>query len=226
MCKEKESILNKINNLLKMTVENGCSENEALNAMELARKLMLKYKIDQKDLIDKTEKDIISLEIDTYNANIPWIYILIDIISTNFGVLKYYNVNGRIRNAVLFGIKEDVECVASLIHAAHNYAELNASKYAKEHRELFGTAKGIKYSWFAGFNHGLKERYDNQNKTNNKYEIMLTVNKNVKNEFNNLTANFEKKERVIKNINNDAYAYMNGYTKGKEFGTTALKEEN
>ena len=223
MCKE--SILNKIKNLLNMTIENGCSESEALNAMTLARKLMLKYKIEQKDLIDKTEKDIISLEIDTYNANITWIYLLIDTISTNFGVLKYYNVSGKVRNAVLFGVREDVECVATLIHAAHDFAESNASKYAREHRELFGTAKGIKYSWFAGFNNGLKERYDIQNKTN-KYEIMLTIDKDVKNEFDNFTANFERKEKVINNASNDLYAYAYGYSKGKEFGTTALKEEN
>ena len=51
------NIKDKIEKLLRQTIENGATESEAQNALLLARKLMLKYKIDKKDII-KNENDI------------------------------------------------------------------------------------------------------------------------------------------------------------------------
>ncbi len=220
MCKE--SILTKIKNLLNMTVENGCSESEALTALAKARSLMLKYKVEEKDLITTEEKDIIQMQL-KYNSNVKWVHMLISIMADNYGVLTYVTYHGKIRNTVLFGLKTDVECVAELIKVAYDIADKAASKIATEYRELFGTAKGIKYSYFYGFVDGLKNKFDEQNKQE-EYALMLQVDEDVKSEFTEFTKNFTQSTVTIKLNINDKIAYSKGFKEGNEFGTTKLKE--
>lgn len=57
-----KAIKDKIEKLLRQTVENGATEAEAQSALLLARKLMLKHKIDEKD-IDMNDNDIYQLEL-------------------------------------------------------------------------------------------------------------------------------------------------------------------
>ena len=218
-----KNILDKIKNLLNKTVENGCTEQEALSALALARKLMLKYKIEEKDLENKSEADIIQVRLDKYNVSIPWLYTLIEVFTVNFGIMKYIQKHGKIENFVLFGLKNDVECVVELIKCAYEIAEEKAEKYAREYRELFGTAKGIKYAWFNGFVSGINAKYEEQNKQE-EYALMIQVDENVQNEFDNFTENFEKKERIIKENKTNIEAMNAGYMEGKKFGTTLLPE--
>ena len=61
---KKETILEKINKLLAQTEDRGCTKGEANTAFEMARKLMLKYKIEENELNkDKTDKDIEKLKL-------------------------------------------------------------------------------------------------------------------------------------------------------------------
>lgn len=216
-----ENILNKIKKLLNMTIENGCSEGEALTALTRARSLMLKHKIAEKDLVNTTEKDIISFELSDYNINIKWIYMLITIFVDNYGVLKYVTKHGKIAKMVLFGLKTDIECVVELIKCAYKFADKNASKVANEHRELFGTAKGIKYSYFYGFVAGLENKYKEQNKQE-EYQLMLLVDKDVRSKFNDFTKDFTKVDRVINQKINCSNAYNTGFKDGNNFGTTGI----
>ena len=217
------SILNKIKHLLNKTVENGCTEAEALSALTTARKLMLKHKLEEKDILKEDDKEIVKMELNNYNTTIPWIYMLIDVFTKNFGVLKYITTRGKIHRVTLFGFKTDVECVIEIINCAYEIAEEKAEKYAREYRDIFGTAKGIKYSWFNGFVAGIQAKYEEQNKQE-KYALMIQVDKEVQTNFSNFTKDFVQKERVIKNKSTSAHAELNGYTEGKRFGTTAIKE--
>lgn len=52
-----QSIINKIRAMLSKTVENGCTEAEAMNALEMARAMMDAYEVTEADLNEiKTEK--------------------------------------------------------------------------------------------------------------------------------------------------------------------------
>ena len=184
---------------------------------------MLKYKIKEKELNDIDEKDIIQVTLHEYNVHITWLYLLIDIFTTNFGIMKYICKFGRIENFVLFGIKTDVECVIELINHAYNFAEEKANKYAREHREIFGTAKGVKNSWFEGFVAGIKAKYDEQNKQE-EFALMLQIDKDVEDNFSEFTSDFIKKERVIKSKSSNHAAEYEGYKAGRKFGTTPLPD--
>lgn len=222
MCNE--NIINKIKNLLNMTVGNGCSENEANAAFELARKLMLKHKLEEKDLNTTTE--IVTCEIDTINYSIPWIHYLFNVIALNFGVLKYtIKISPKVSHIVLFGKIEDVTCVKEICKCAKEYAEQKANKYGIEHRKLFGTSKGYRSSWLYGFVSGLEDKYTEQNKSS-QYELMVIVDKQVKSKFVDFTKNFDKKVTKVNINKSNVIASEAGYHEGKKFGTTPLSENN
>lgn len=218
----KESILNKIKNLLNQTVDNGCTEDEAANAFKLARKLMVKYKIDEKDVSQKDSK-VVQVELKDYNIVVGWVFYLINVFCENFGVLHYTTKRGRNHTLTLFGLETDVECVKELIDYAYNYAIKKSEEKIIEYRNLFGTIKGVRKSWCLGFVKGIEDKYKEQNKKQ-EYALMVVVDKDVQNEFNDFTSDFTKNEKYI-NTNISDYTIMrDGYNHGKKFGTTPLPE--
>jgi hypothetical protein len=59
----RESLLRRIRGLLQKTTENGCTEEEALSALALARSMMDSYEIDESELeLTKAEKAIMRKE--------------------------------------------------------------------------------------------------------------------------------------------------------------------
>lgn len=218
----KESILNKIKNLLNQTVDNGCTEDEAANAFKLARKLMVKYKINEKDVSQKDSK-VIQIELKDYNIIIGWVFYLINVFCENFGVLHYTTKRGRNHTLTLFGLETDVNCVKELIDCAYTYAINKSEEKIKEYRSLFGTIKGVRKSWCLGFVKGLDDKYKEQNQQQ-EYALMVIVDENVQNEFDNFTSEFTKDEKTINNNISDYLIMKDGYKHGKQFGTTPLPE--
>lgn len=219
----KENVLNKIKNLLNQTVENGCTEGEASNAFKLARKLMLKYKINEKD-VEKNDSKIVKIELEKYNITVGWVFYLINVFTKNFGLLHYTNKYGKTHKIVLFGLQTDVECVKTLIDSAYNYAIEKSWEKMKEYKSLFGTTKGIRKSWCLGFVNGIEDKYEEQNKKDEKYALMVVIDKNVQNEFDNFTSNFAKTEKFINFDIANNEAMRDGYEHGKKFGTTSLNQ--
>ena len=85
------NIITKIKNLLNRTIENGCTEEEVKASLAIARKLMIKHKLSEKDVNESFEKDIIKLELH-YNCNISWIFSLLKVFLDNFSI-KYFMIN-------------------------------------------------------------------------------------------------------------------------------------
>ncbi|MGY8976296.1 MAG: DUF2786 domain-containing protein, partial [Alphaproteobacteria bacterium] len=57
MTEEKESILNRIQKLLKMSTENGASENEAMLAADKAQKLLQEHNLSIADIKDDSQAE-------------------------------------------------------------------------------------------------------------------------------------------------------------------------
>jgi len=225
MCKE--NIIEKIQNLLSKTVENGCTEAEATSAFEMARKLMLKHKVEEAEVTGKTVSEIIQIKL-TQNFTIKWLRWLIQVFIDNFGVMLYFQKGSDNKKyAVLFGNKEDVECVAAIFNAAATYAESNANKYTTKFRMQYGETKGIRNDYLLGFIKGIEAKYEEQNKADNQYALVLVTPAEVVNGFNELISapTFETKEDNIKiKHRNNPQAIAAGYKDGREFGTTAITE--
>lgn len=217
-----EKIINKVKNLLNKTVESGATQDEAISALTLARKLMIKYKLSQKD-INSNKIEIVTCKLNC-NTSISWVKLLVDIICKNFGV-KYY-VSGYKKNyyPILFGEKQDVEFTSNIINYAYEIANKLSTKYGISYRKKYGSSKGIKNAWLIGFLKGLQDKYEEQNKEKC-YSLITTININVINAFNNHINNNEYKTTVSKvsmSYKDDSDAITDGYNNGKNFGFKQL----
>ena len=223
-------IIERIKKLLNQTVENGCTEEEAKTSLALARKLMIKHKLEEKDIIEPIEKDIIKLELH-YDCNVNWIYSLLKVFLDNFGIM-HFMVNRQDKlHCCLFGTNIDVRCVETLMSCAFNYILEASEKYLNEYVEIFGVKdESVKSSFRVGFIRGLSDKYIEQNKTlNNEEALMVIADKTIQNEFKEYTKGFTEQtidysEQEIK-TDVDFLAIQAGYNEGRTFGTTALKGE-
>lgn len=227
---KKETILEKINKLLAQTEDRGCTKGEANTAFEMARKLMLKYKIEENELNkDKTDKDIEKVEI-KMNFTIKWYNHLISVLAKNFGILYYYNNYGKKnRTCMLYGFKNDINCVKDLFEHMVNFADYNASKYATNYRRDNGSAKGIKNAYFVGFINGIEDKYEKQNQENQEWGLILTnqVEEVIKPQYDKMTSDPNKFKSIKMNntirYNPDVIAKNKGYNDGLNFGSTKIE---
>ena len=224
MC-DNEKLVKKIQNLLSKTVENGCTAEEAQLAYAKARTLMANHKISESEVTGNVEEDIISLGIDNINTSIKWVDCLVHTFCKYLGVLTYYIRPGKkTEKPVIFGHKIDVEAAITLIWSAYQYVEESGRKYATDYRKLFGSAKNIKQAYSFGFVDGLRAKYEEQNKSNEKYALMCLVDKDVKNKYDNIVQDMNISEVNYSNVEVNKLAFGAGFTEGYSFGTTPLPE--
>lgn len=224
-----ENVKDKIEKLLQHTVENGATESEAQNALLLARKLMLKYKIDKKDIY-KSSNDIYQLELQfNFDVQNIWPRQLLSIFIKNCGIFSYVKLNNDKMKYILFGFKIDVECVEVLFNSAYELILKQAEYNYSEYVSLFGydNSTSIKDCYIQGFLSGLEYKYEEQNKSNKQFDLMIIPDKKIKEEFDKFTSNFNKINITndIK-IKNESEMITRGFNDGRKFGTTPLNNGN
>lgn len=222
-------IIEKIKKLLNKTIENGCTEEEAKASFALARKLMVKYKLEEKDITNIDEENVIKLKLN-FNCNVFWIYSLLKVFINHFSVMNFMvNVNDEL-HCVLFGTKVDVECVKTLMECAYNYVEETSEKYMIDYIELFGVNdSSVKNSFKIGFIKGVNDKYEEQNKQfTNKEALTLIPNEKVQKNFQMFSKELEKQtlefSETSDKSNMDFLAMEAGYHEGRLFGTTPISD--
>lgn len=224
-----ENVKDKIEKLLRQTVENGATESEAHSALLLARKLMLKYKINEKDVINN-HNDVYQLELNyDFEIDNAWPRQLLAIFIKNCGIFNYVKTNGNKMKYILFGFKVDVECVEVLFNCAYELILKQADYNYHEYVNLFGydNSDSIKDCYIQGFLSGLEYKYEEQNKSNKQFDLMIIPDKKIKEEFDKFTSNFNKVNITndIK-IKNESEMITRGFNDGRKFGTTPLNNGN
>src|ERR1700691_171383 len=68
----RDNILNKVRAILSKTVDNGCTENEAMIALSMAEKLIEEHEISDEDLKLEGEKAIIEVSDIRDPQNVRW----------------------------------------------------------------------------------------------------------------------------------------------------------
>ena len=224
-----ENVKDKIEKLLRQTVENGATESEAHSALLLARKLMLKYKIDKKDIYE-SNNDVYQLELQfDFDVQNIWPRQLLSIFIKNCGIFNYVKLNNDKMKYILFGFKVDVECVEILFNNAYELILKQADYNYHEYVNLFGydNSASIKDCYIQGFLSGLEYKYEEQNKSNKQFDLMIIPDKKIKEEFDKFTNNFNKVNITndIK-IKNESEMITRGFNDGRKFGTTPLNNGN
>lgn len=133
----RNNILNKVRALLSKTLDNGCTENEATIALQMAEKLMQEHEIDADDLRLDDEKAIIEMSDMRDPQNVRWkiCYFISKFTDTYaFGNRKYIK---------FAGLKSDVEFAMWLTEALTLFvqAQLKSYMWSNGYQKLQGTSR-------------------------------------------------------------------------------------
>ena len=190
-----DRIIEKIKKLLTMA-ERG-TENEAKVAMLKAQRLAAEYEIDINKLNQEKRDEKIVKAYTDYSAASRWVTDLATVIAHNFRSDIFIS-NKKI---ALIGYETDTVLIKNILDFAFKDANKRASKVSNEIRKEKGSASGVKDYYFEGYVTGLEKAYEEQVRSNKKFEVMIVKPREVTEFINNITATFTAYRK--RNILND-----------------------
>ena len=206
-----KKVLEKIKNLLDMTVENGCTIAEAANAAKKAQSLIAEFNVSMSQLDIKEEVGEESIKISR-----QWMKSLASIVSKNMCCEYIISIRNRKVTARFTGLETHRKsCVAmyeKLILACQNGI--------REEKRKHINVTGVEAVYSNGFLKAVREGMEEQCRA-----LVLVVPKEVKEEFNNKYANI--KVRTFHNNcgegcldkNSAVDIFKAGYSRGKEISS-------
>lgn len=212
-----EDVIYKIQRLLALS--KSSNENEAQNAMMMAQRLLIKYKLSIKD-VEEYNKD--SIKVDENRTGIKfrsssWKSNLATVIANNFGCYLFYRKN-RTCEICFYGKEEDVIICNIMLEYAIKSINTNGDKLIKKlkqdrRRKHF---KGIKNDYALGFIKGLDERFKEQLKSNEEWALVLVKDQVVIDSYNEFSKCFKTVETKVE-FNKHLFAFKMGKEDGKNF---------
>lgn len=153
---DNEKIINRINNLLAKTVENGCTPEEAAAAAAMAQKLIAKHHINMRDAGEETED--IGACIESFSKT--WQGSLAGVITENTCCKVIISADGK--KLIFMGKDTDLQAALALYDTFLEAikAGIRAEK-AKAKAQDLSTAR-IETSYAYGFIQAVKEEMDKQ----------------------------------------------------------------
>lgn len=169
-----KNILQKIENLLSKTTENGASEAEAQAAMLKAQELMAKHNISVGTIQNQTEdhKEVIR-EFVKGGQNCQWMRQLGRVISDNFRCDMLIATGYGI---CFVGLKEDAQLCSRIFSFAVQVLDKNMKKLRKQYRKQGLSTEGISGDYASGFIIGLRDKFKEQVERNNWGLILVKDN--------------------------------------------------
>lgn len=212
-----EDVIYKIQRLLALS--KSSNENEAQNAMMMAQRLLIKYKLSIKD-VEQYKKEFIKVDENRTGIKFRgsnWKSNLARIIADNFGCYLFYRT-GRTHEICFYGKEEDIIICNIMLEYAIKSINTNGDKLIKKlkqdkRRKHFN---GIKNDYALGFVKGLDERFKEQLKSNEEWALVLVKDQVVIDSYKEFSSDFEKVETQI-NFNKHLFAFKLGKEDGKNF---------
>lgn len=172
---ELDKIIAKIQNLMKLAQDNP-NDEEGQTALMLAQKMLLKHNLSMQDIDRKnnrqTDANIVETESE-YLMRMPWWKSgLHAILAKNFRCKsirrRYHNLKET--TMIFFGYKDDVRIATEVYEATLMYLEYRLGRIRQEHL-------GVAYrnSYLQGFLSGIDERFKQQKRELQKFELVLQV---------------------------------------------------
>lgn len=225
--KDKESVISKINKLLRLGTSSN--ENEASAAMAKARKLMLEYHLEENDL---EEKDSCKVVTNTFDAKGRWENILFSEIARNMRCECYMTIRRKLtktNSGVKFkphytisvvGFEVDAKAVEIMGKSYIETCERVMRDERKRIREsdYYCDTKGLKEMVSKGFIYGLRQAFEEQNREDSKYALLVITPKEVKEEMNKIHCKTQNSGRLPDVNSQVASAFKAGYDSGYRSG--------
>ena len=150
-----EKVLEKVKKLFALAGNNP-SEAEAQAAALRAQELIAKYNLtitDEDEKLEMTESSFVT------GVDKSWKYGLAAVIEKNFRVKSYWI--GK-RKVVFYGYKQDTEVAREVFQYLFKVCEKNARRECRKSYQMYGTEKGVYYSYTRGFITGIGQKLDEQ----------------------------------------------------------------
>jgi len=217
---ENADIIEKVKGLIALANDGKDSEKrdeESQNAFAMARKLMIKYRIEKEDLesTDIGEEVIMSFENFEW-----WEKFLASLIGKNFRVKAYFSEHAQSKDKILlkyYGLKKDVELAKELFYIAHQTILNYVGHYMVQSK--FGPL--YRKDYILGFLTALQEKFTKQNENifqiaSRELRLSLQISSKVLTEFEKITKNFSISQIETPVIENKE-SYLNGYDDAQFF---------
>lgn len=216
--KDLEKVITKIKNLIELAQDKD--DQEGIQSMLLARKLMLKHGIEQSQLDIKQSEVIEGMA--TMSKNVSWWQkILATVVQDNFRVKVYIDRSYKNSSIVFMGMTDDVEIAKAIYEQLttmiDHYSNVFINRHyatTMENRNRSRTTL-LKKSYISGFINGLKKALKEQtSELMEQYEMVLVTPREVVDAYNNLSL---RSSKVSSPHRVDSNSYDKGYARGKEF---------
>lgn len=209
---------------------NNPNENEAKAAMLKARKLMAQYKLTESDIEDKTENDVVKEEVGVSCTAMTesWMLPLSATIAEHYCCVgTAFRKHGSKTYRIAFtGLEDDyavckqiflyaVECIRQRCKEIKKENDWRSSSSIRELCNAYGI----------GFCKGLSDAFDEQDRNNQEYAIVLVTPEKVHEATKHMKRNNAKLHTGKDTYGSSVYA-SEGYADGKRFDpTTKLENE-
>lgn len=230
-------IISKIRDLLRLA-EGSNNDDEGQTAFLAAQKLMLKYHIDKKEMLDISTPEHLKIDDDSvtiYKKLYWWEKQLAAIIAENFRVKSYIqskqlHYGENMKSAIMFfGYEQDLELAKEMFILAYDAIKI----YAKRHAEDLPVEvrNKIKRAYVTGFLDGMDNKFHEQfNNFTGEYALMVQTPKEVEEAFEkqiNLQGESKSSRMDFTELLEYQQHYNNGYNSGNniDFTKSTIDEE-
>lgn len=214
---KKQERIRKIKKLMAIAYDPNASKGEVIEAMALAQRQMIKFKIDEDELGlgDDESKEVYHWKIDGYYLGL--FHLVYKVISDNFRCSASYfgRINSNKCGHSIHGMKKDVEFVIPLIEGVTDF--LN-KKMIWLQKVCLDDVKLAKRDYIYGFANGLKKAFKEsmiEMKLDEKQELMILDKPEILKKYLEVNTTVTK-QKYSKPIGITPY-YNKGYDDGKKY---------
>lgn len=192
----RQKLLDKIRALMSKTVGNGCTEAEALSAINKAQEMMNEYEITVEDLeFTKQEKaDIFRDE----SKNPHNIKNNLAVAIAQFCEVKVYREIERDNKLMFIGLRTDIEFAYWLLNKLAGFVHVELVKHLCQHPKTADVVKGFIDGCCARINQKLKQM---RNTSNNGHELIVIKNQLIQQKLDEIGGKFHTGKGIVHTIN-------------------------
>lgn len=213
-----------------LNLANSPEQEEAKAALLMARKLMAKHKLTIDEIKEKESQKLVKQLINTHYTRMSdiWAGTLAKIIADHHCCVTYSSKEhgGKIYTIAFAGFEDDFKVCQEVYTYAYTFIKEKADRIVKN-MNLGNTDKRLaKNSYGVGFCRGLKEAYEEQDRKNEEWGLVLVTPEQVKESLNNMkTVSYNAGKHVSRNSELIHKGYEDGrcFNSGNRTGIEAQK---
>lgn len=216
-----EKLIDKIQKLMRKTIDNGATEAEAETSLLIAQQLMAKHGIEMTEVIEKAQEisddEKVVENTTNYKKHSWWEIMLSDIIANNFRCYTYRRIGGRQSSIVFYGQKKDAEVAKEIFSVYLTITENLAKKYVSNYPS--GTRTKIKNTYIDGLLDGFSLKLRKQVENNSEMALVLVKPDALVKAYQDKSKGFRSSKPFSFSASRDAEHYHNGYSDAQGLGT-------